>query len=64
MNERDMIKNTAIAINVEQGTFTPIVFTSEGEIARQSQIYKRMAELMIEKGGGRGGREKDSSLHG
>ena len=39
-------------INVEQGTFTPLVFTSAGGMARQSQIcYKRMAELMAEKRG-------------
>ena len=40
-------------INVEQGTFTPLVFTSAGEVARQSQFfYKRIAELMAEKRGG------------
>ena len=39
-------------INVEQGTFTLLVFTSAEEMARQSQIfYKRMAELMAEKRG-------------
>ena len=39
-------------INVKQGTFTPLVLTSAGGMARQSQIfYKRMAELMAEKRG-------------
>ena len=53
MNERDKIrKNSERIINVEQGTFTPLVFTSAGGMARQSQIfYKKMAELMAEKRG-------------
>ena len=52
-NERDKItKYGERTINVEQGTFTPLVFTSAGGMARQSQIfYKRMAELMAEKRG-------------
>ena len=52
-NERDKIrKYSGRIINVEQGTFTPLVFTSAGGMARQSQIfYKRMAELMAEKKG-------------
>ena len=43
-NERDEIrKYSERIINVEQGTFTPLVFTSAGGMARQSQIfYKRM----------------------
>ena len=51
MNERDKIrKYSERIINVEQGTFTPLVFTSAGGMARQSQIfYKRMVELMAEK---------------
>ena len=50
-NERDKIKKySERIINVEQGTFTPLVFTSAGGMARYSQIfYKRMAELMAEK---------------
>ena len=61
-NERDKIrKYSERIINVEQGTFTPLVFTSAGGMARQSQIfYKRMAELMAEKRGG----GKVSSRHG
>ena len=53
MNERDKIrKYSERIINVEQGTFTPLVFTSAGGMGRQSQIfYKRMAELMAEKRG-------------
>ena len=52
-NERDKTrKYSERIINVEQGTFTPLVFTSAGGMARQSQIfYKRMAELMAEKRG-------------
>ena len=52
--ERDKIrKYSERIINVEQSTFTPLVFTSAGGMARQSQIfYKRMAELMVEKRGG------------
>ena len=54
MNERDKIrKYSKRIINAEQGTFTPLVFTSAGGMARQSQIfYKRMADLMAEKTGG------------
>ena len=61
-NERDKTrKYSERIINVEQGTFTPLVFTSAGGMARQSQIfYKRMAELMAEKRG----RRKVSSWHG
>ena len=53
MNERDKIrKRCERIINVEQGTFTPLVFTSAGGMARQSQMfYKKMAELMAEKRG-------------
>ena len=53
MNERYKIrKYSERIINVEQGTFTPLVFTSAGGMTRQSQIfYKRMAELMAEKRG-------------
>ena len=49
-NERDKTRKYGERIiNVEQGTFTPLVFTSAGGMARQSQIfYKRMAELMAE----------------
>ena len=56
MNERDKIrKYSERIINVEQGTFTPLVFTSAGGMVSQSQIfYKRMAELMAEKSGGGG----------
>ena len=52
-NERDKTRKYGERIiNVEQGTFTPLVFTSAGGTARQSQIfYKRMAELMAEKRG-------------
>ena len=52
-NERDKIrKHGERIIKVEKGTFTPLVFTSAGGMARQSQIfYKRMAELMAEKRG-------------
>ena len=62
MNERDKIRMySERIINVEQGTFTPLVFTSAGGMARQSQIfYKRMTELMA----GKRGRKKDSSRHG
>ena len=62
MNEKDKIgKYSEWIINVEQGTFAPLVFTSVGGMAKQSQIfYKRMAELMAEKKG----RKKDSSWHG
>ena len=61
-NERDKIrKYNGRIINVEQGTVTPLVFTSAGGMARQSQIfYKRMAELMAEKRG----EKKVSSRHG
>ena len=61
-NERDKIrKYSERIINVEQGTFTPLAFTSAGGIARQGQIfYKRMAELMAENRG----RKKVSSRHG
>ena len=57
MNERDKIRKCSERIiNVEQGTFTPLVFTSAGVMARQSQIfYKRMAELMAEKRGEKNG---------
>ena len=63
MNERDKIRKYSERItNVEQGTFTPLVFTSTGGMARQSQIfYKRMSELMAEKRGGGG---EVSSRHG
>ena len=56
-NERDKIrKYSERIINVEQGTFTPLVFTSAVGMARQSQIfYKSMAELMAEKRGEVGG---------
>ena len=66
MNERDKIrKYSERIINVEQGTFTPLVFTSAEGMARQSEIfYKRMTEVMAEKRGGGGGRKKDSSRHG
>ena len=52
-NERDKTRKYGERIiNVEQGTFTPLVFTSAGGMARQSQIfYRRMAELMAEKRG-------------
>ena len=52
-NERDKIrKYSERIINVEQGIFTPLVFTSEGGMARQSQIfYERMTELIAEKTG-------------
>ena len=55
-NERDKTRKYGERIiNVEQGTFTPLVFTSAGGMARQSQIfYKRMAELMAENRGGGG----------
>ena len=54
MNERDKIrKPSERMINVEQGTFTSLAFTSAGGMARQSLIfYKKMAELMTEGGGG------------
>ena len=39
-NERDMIrKYSERIINVEQDTFTPLVFTSARGMARQSQIF-------------------------
>ena len=52
-NERDKtIKYGERIIDVKQGTFTPLVFTSAGGMARQSQIFiNRMAELMAEKKG-------------
>ena len=52
-NERDKTRKYGERItNVEQGTFTPLVFTSAVGMARQSQIfYKTMAELMAEKRG-------------
>ena len=52
-NERDKTRKYGERIvNVEQGTFTPLVFTSAGRMARPSEIfYKRMAELMAEKRG-------------
>lgn len=35
---------------IEQGTFTPLVFTTSGGMAQQAQcFYKRLAELMAEK---------------
>ena len=61
-NERDKTRKYGERIiNHEQGTFTPLVFTSAGGMARQSQIfYKRMAELIAEKRG----EKKGFSWHG
>ena len=36
--------------NVEQGTFTPLVFTTSGGMAKEAQyFYKRLAQLMADK---------------
>ena len=37
-------------INVEHGSFTPLVFTTSGGMAPRAQVfYKRLAELMAER---------------
>ena len=55
MNERDKIRMyVERIIDIEQGTFTLILFTSAEGMARQSHICKRMTELKTGKGG-RGG---------
>ena len=61
MNEKKKIRNYSERIIYEnQGIFTSLVFTSTGGIARQSQIYIRVAEIKGEKKR----RKKDSSLQG
>ena len=60
MHVRDKITKYGKRLsNVEQGTFTPLVFTSAGEIAKQRQnFHKRVVELIAEKKG----RENSSLL--
>ena len=60
--ERDKIRKYGERIiNVEQSTFTPVVFTSAGGMARQSQIFLKGWQSLWQK---RGGRKKVSSRHG
>ena len=42
--------NASQVMEVEQATFTPLVFTTKGGIAPESQVYhKRLAELLSTK---------------
>lgn len=52
-NERDKIRTYRERIQrVEQGTFTPLVFSTSGGMSNETKtFYKRIAELMAEKRG-------------
>ena len=52
-NEREKMRKYGERIrNVEQGTFTPLVFTTSGGMAYQAKMfYSRLADLMSEKKG-------------
>ena len=50
-NEQEKKRRYAERINrVEQGTFTPLVFTTSGGMAKEANIfYKRLAQLIADK---------------